>query len=55
MPAAPMRYEDWDIPDPARQPLEVVRDIRDDIQGPRHRPPARHPRLTADPGKEPVP
>jgi arsenate reductase len=33
MPAAPMRYEDWDIPDPARQPLEVVRDLRDDIQG----------------------
>jgi arsenate reductase len=33
MPAAPKRREDWDIPDPARQPLEVVRDIRDDIQG----------------------
>ena len=27
------RYEDWDVPDPAGQPLEVVRDIRDDIQG----------------------
>lgn len=27
------RYEDWDVADPAGQPLEVVRDIRDDIQG----------------------
>ena len=26
------RYEDWDVADPAGQPLEVVRDIRDDIQ-----------------------
>ena len=26
------RYEDWDVPDPAGQPIEVVRDIRDDIQ-----------------------
>lgn len=26
------RYEDWLIADPAGQPLEVVRDIRDDIQ-----------------------
>jgi arsenate reductase (thioredoxin) len=26
------RYEDWDVADPNDQPLEVVRDIRDDIQ-----------------------
>jgi arsenate reductase len=26
------RYEDWDVADPAGQSLEVVRDIRDDIQ-----------------------
>lgn len=26
------RYEDWDVPDPAGQPLGVVREIRDDIQ-----------------------
>jgi arsenate reductase len=26
------RYEDWDVADPAGQPLEIVRDIRDDIQ-----------------------
>ena len=26
------RYEDWDAADPAGQPLDVVRDIRDDIQ-----------------------
>ncbi len=26
------RYEDWDVADPAGQPLGVVRDIRDDIQ-----------------------
>lgn len=26
------RYEDWDVADPARQPIEVVHDIRDDIQ-----------------------
>ena len=26
------RYEDWDVRDPAGQPLEVVREIRDDIQ-----------------------
>ncbi|GAA1768913.1 arsenate reductase ArsC [Pseudarthrobacter sulfonivorans] len=25
------RYEDWDLPDPADQPLEIVRDIRDQI------------------------
>ncbi|GAA1169589.1 arsenate reductase ArsC [Ornithinimicrobium humiphilum] len=27
------RYEDWDVPDPAGQSIEVVRDIRDQIQG----------------------
>ena len=27
------RYLDWDVADPAGQPIEVVRDIRDDIQG----------------------
>jgi arsenate reductase len=26
------RYEDWDIPDPGRMPLEEVRAIRDDIE-----------------------
>nr|WP_218913130.1 arsenate reductase ArsC [Janibacter alkaliphilus] len=26
------RYEDWDVADPDGQPLDVVRDIRDDIQ-----------------------
>jgi protein-tyrosine-phosphatase len=26
------RYEDWELDDPAGQPLEVVRPIRDDIQ-----------------------
>lgn len=26
------RYEEWEIADPAGQPLKVVRDIRDDIQ-----------------------
>jgi protein-tyrosine-phosphatase len=26
------RYEDWDVADPAGQTIEVVRDIRDDIQ-----------------------
>lgn len=26
------RYEDWDVPDPHGQPIEVVREIRDDIQ-----------------------
>lgn len=26
------RYLDWDVADPAGQPLDVVRDIRDDIQ-----------------------
>ncbi len=26
------RYEDWDVSDPAGQPLEVVRKVRDEIQ-----------------------
>ncbi|GGK63117.1 arsenate reductase ArsC [Ornithinimicrobium pekingense] len=26
------RYEDWDVPDPAGRPVEVVRDIRDQLQ-----------------------
>jgi arsenate reductase len=26
------RYVDWDLPDPAGQPIEVVRTIRDDIE-----------------------
>ncbi|AZN29733.1 arsenate reductase ArsC [Flaviflexus salsibiostraticola] len=26
------RYEHWDVPDPAGQPIEAVRDIRDDLQ-----------------------
>ncbi|MEO7268791.1 MAG: arsenate reductase ArsC [Knoellia sp.] len=26
------RYEDWTVADPAGQPIEVVRDIRDDLQ-----------------------
>jgi arsenate reductase len=26
-------YEDWDVADPANQPLDVVRVIRDDIRG----------------------
>lgn len=26
------RYEDWEIPDPANQPLATVREIRDDIK-----------------------
>jgi arsenate reductase len=25
------RYEDWELTDPAGQPLEVVRGVRDDI------------------------
>ena len=37
------RYEDWDVADPAGQPIEVVRDIRDDIQG-------RVTQLLRDPG-----
>ncbi|MDT4922329.1 MAG: hypothetical protein QOG01_42 [Pseudonocardiales bacterium] len=27
------RYEDWDLTDPAGQPIEVVREVRDDILG----------------------
>ncbi len=27
------RYEDWELDDPAGQPIEVVRAIRDDIRG----------------------
>ena len=27
------RYDDWDLTDPAGQPLEVVRGVRDDILG----------------------
>ena len=26
------RYEDWELPDPAGQPLEVVRRVRDEIE-----------------------
>ncbi|WP_222854056.1 hypothetical protein [Fodinicola acaciae] len=25
------RYEDWDLTDPAGQPIEVVRAVRDDL------------------------
>lgn len=31
-PYVPTRVEDWDIPDPADQPIEAVRDIRDEIE-----------------------
>ena len=27
------RYEDWELTDPAGQPIEVVRNVRDDIEG----------------------
>ncbi len=27
------RYEDWELADPAGQPMDVVRDVRDDIRG----------------------
>ena len=27
------RYEDWDLTDPAGQPIDVVREVRDDIKG----------------------
>ena len=27
------RYEDWPLTDPSDQPIEVVREIRDDIRG----------------------
>lgn len=30
-PYVPTKVEDWDVPDPAGQPLEVVRTIRDEI------------------------
>jgi arsenate reductase len=26
------RYEDWDLTDPAGQPIDVVRDVRDEIK-----------------------
>jgi arsenate reductase (thioredoxin) len=26
------RYEDWELPDPAGQPLEFVREVRDSIE-----------------------
>jgi arsenate reductase len=26
------RYEDWDLTDPAGQPLDIVREVRDDIR-----------------------
>ena len=26
------RYEDWELPDPSGQPIEVVREIRDDVR-----------------------
>src|SRR5919106_6127064 len=31
-PSVPTRVDDWDIPDPADQPLEVVRQIRDQVE-----------------------
>lgn len=27
------RYEDWELTDPSGQPIEVVRSVRDDIEG----------------------
>jgi protein-tyrosine-phosphatase len=27
------RYEDWELADPAGQPIEAVREVRDDIEG----------------------
>ena len=27
------RYEDWELTDPAGQPIEVVRQVRDEIRG----------------------
>jgi len=27
------RYDDWQLPDPAGQPVEAVRPIRDEIEG----------------------
>jgi arsenate reductase (thioredoxin) len=32
-PYVPTRVEDWDVADPADQPIEVVREIRDEIEG----------------------
>ena len=26
------RYEDWELTDPAGQPIEIVREVRDDIR-----------------------
>ena len=26
------RYEDWELPDPAGQPIEIVREVRDEIR-----------------------
>ncbi len=31
-PYVPTRVEDWDIRDPAHQPIEVVREVRDDVE-----------------------
>jgi arsenate reductase (thioredoxin) len=31
-PYVPTRVDDWDIPDPAHQPIEAVRDIRDQVE-----------------------
>jgi arsenate reductase len=31
-PYVPTRVDDWDVPDPAHQPLETVRDIRDQVE-----------------------
>jgi protein-tyrosine-phosphatase len=41
------RYEDWQLQDPAGQPIEVVRGIRDDIDG-------RVRRLLADLDRDPA-
>jgi arsenate reductase len=41
------RYEDWDLPDPAGQPLDAVRSIRDQIR-------ARVERLITDLAPDPV-
>ncbi|MBN1530480.1 MAG: arsenate reductase ArsC [Thermoleophilaceae bacterium] len=32
-PYVPTRVEDWDVRDPAHEPIEVVREIRDEIEG----------------------
>jgi len=31
-PYVPTRVDDWDVPDPAHEPIDVVRDIRDQIE-----------------------